>query len=446
MAAPVARKDGEFTGLVLDGAFRFERRVGSGAMGDVYFALDLHDGAPLAVKVIKPGKALDPTYIARFAREARALEMLDSPHVIAVADYGAMRLTTNRAALLRCRGKDLELNVARQPVAADETLFIAMQWVEAETVQAWMQRGTGAAGESLAEIALGVLDALAVAHRAGLVHRDVKPSNILIAQRDGILHPWLIDFGIVKSVEGGLGEDLTMGQIAGTPHFFSPETARGEPVTEAVDLWALGVLLYYAATGAYPTEATVLARVILEIATTPPRRLTLAACKRPLSPRFIAFVNSLIEFDPGRRTKDAATAREALAACPEAAHLSDVGSTLQFRVAPRDAPAPAAPSLQFDDDIDVPTVRGKALPEGQAELPIVHTLALPADGAPAVDAAARRPDGLWRAGRSVTKIQLSAGTASRAAQAQGRSNHWIVWGIGAGVVVGLAVAWWVLSR
>ncbi|WP_344106026.1 serine/threonine-protein kinase, partial [Myceligenerans crystallogenes] len=196
------------------GGYRLQGRIGRGGMGTVYLGAT-RSGRLLAVKVISPEAAAEDKNRERFRREVKAAAEIRSPRTATVIDW------------------DVD---AATPWLASEYL----PWPNLADVV----RENGPLPEpAVRELALGLAEALAAIHRAGLVHRDVKPSNILIGE-DG---PRLIDLGIVTDPDG---PTLTYSQeVLGTPQYMSPEQALGLPVTAASDIWSLGAVVYAAATG-----------------------------------------------------------------------------------------------------------------------------------------------------------------------------------------------------
>ena len=203
------------------GRYEVERTLGRGGMATVYLAHDTVLGRPVALKVLAEHLAGDESFRARFLREARLAARIAHPNVVQVYDAGG-----------------------------DEAgLFIAMEYVDGESLaEELARRGRLSAGE-VVDLGRQLAAALAAAHAAGLVHRDVKPPNVLRA-RDGTVK--LGDFGIAHSHDSTA---LTAhGSVLGTAAYLAPEQARAEPVTGAADLYALGVVLYEALTGRWPHE------------------------------------------------------------------------------------------------------------------------------------------------------------------------------------------------
>src|SRR5919106_101189 len=208
--------------------YRVDSLVGRGGMGVVYRATDLSLGRPVALKLIAPELAEDESFRARFLREPRLAASLDHPNVIPIYEAGEH----------------------------DGQLYLAMRFVEGEDLKSLLERE----GKLAPERALGILGqvagALDAAHRRALVHRDVKPANVLL---DGEGHVYLTDFGITKQVGG---ESTDTGRVVGTFDYLAPEQIRGEPVDGRTDTYALGCVLYECLAGEPPfrrgTEAETL--------------------------------------------------------------------------------------------------------------------------------------------------------------------------------------------
>jgi serine/threonine protein kinase len=194
-------------GTRLKDRYRIERLLGRGGMASVWLASDEVLERPVAVKVLSDTIASDPEFLARFRREARVAAGLSHPNLIDVYDYAA----------------------------GAERPYLVMEYVEGGNLAERMSRNAGVDCERLARELLG---ALAHIHAAGIVHRDIKPQNVLIAQDGGVK---LIDFGIA------LPEDATSltqtGHLLGTARYIAPEVMRGEPATERSDLYSCGIVL-----------------------------------------------------------------------------------------------------------------------------------------------------------------------------------------------------------
>jgi TolB-like protein/Tfp pilus assembly protein PilF/predicted Ser/Thr protein kinase len=255
--------------------YRIEDRLGAGGMGVVYLARDLALGRPAALKLLP--RESDPAARQRLLREAQACARLQHPAIATYYDAGE-----------------------------DEgEVFVAMEYVRGRTLRDVLRDGPMPAEQAL-RVAGTLLEALAHAHAAGVLHRDVKPENVMIAD-DGRVK--LLDFGLAKSLRPeGTGADsptmslvTTEGAIVGTPGFLAPEQLRGEALDERVDLFAVGALLHEALAGApaFPGP-TPMARVAATLSTSP---APLAADLPP--PGIARVVARALERDPARRYRSA---------------------------------------------------------------------------------------------------------------------------------------------
>ena len=202
--------------------YRIEREIGHGGMATVYRAEQLSLGRPVALKVMAAALAADRNFTERFVKEARTVAQLMHPNIVAVFDVGVV----------------------------GHHHYLALEYVPGGDLKARL-RGEALAPESALEITREIASALGYAHAKGFVHRDVKPENILFRE-DGTAV--LTDFGIAKAA--GSGTRMTgTGMSIGTPHYMSPEQARGQPVDHRADLYGLGVVLHEMLTGRVPYEA-----------------------------------------------------------------------------------------------------------------------------------------------------------------------------------------------
>jgi serine/threonine-protein kinase len=196
-------------------------KLGQGATGAVYRATQLSLDRPVALKVLSPALAADETYIQRFLREARAVAKLNHPNIIRGIDVG------------RSGG----------------WYYFAMEFVDGPTL-AEVLRDRGPVEEPRAlRIIEDIAKALEHAHRHGLIHRDVKPDNIMIT---AVGDAKLCDLGLAKSMAGDAGGSETKGMAVGTPHYISPEQALGDEVDIRSDIYSLGGTLFHALTGRTP--------------------------------------------------------------------------------------------------------------------------------------------------------------------------------------------------
>ena len=203
--------------------YRIEEVIGRGGMGIVYRAEHLHLGRMVALKLMPPAHANADEYRRRFVREARLAASINHPNVITVFDAGE----------------------------ADGRLYIAMEHVDGTDLRALLEeRGAALERSETAGIVTALAKALDAAHAGGLVHRDVKPANVLLAHG----HTWLTDFGLTTHTAAG--QALTnAGMVVGTPDYVAPEQIKGEKVDGRADVYALGCLVFQCLTGELPFEA-----------------------------------------------------------------------------------------------------------------------------------------------------------------------------------------------
>ncbi|NUO54838.1 MAG: serine/threonine protein kinase [Polyangiaceae bacterium] len=213
-------------GRMLKGTWLVEAPLGAGGMGTVFRGRDVRSGQPVAIKIVSPDVRVDEDSFRRFHREAHALSMLRHPSIVALRDYDRTE---------------------------EGTVYLVMDLLEGQTLDALLQRaGKLALGDAIG-ITKQIGSALHAAHASGLLHRDVKPSNIFVAGSPGAPHATLIDFGLVKSaLPGGASRITSRGQAVGTPLYMSPEQARGDALDPRSDLYALGVVTYEMVTGVPP--------------------------------------------------------------------------------------------------------------------------------------------------------------------------------------------------
>ena len=244
-AAVVAeRQVGLLNGRVI-GHYRIVTSLGAGGMGEVYLAEDTRLKRRVAIKFLRPGSAGDERASRRLMREAQAAATLDHPNICSVYEVG------------RDDGLD----------------YIVMQYVEGETLAASIRRKPPEFEESL-DIAVQVADALAEAHRHGIIHRDIKPQNIMITPRG---QAKVLDFGLAKLFDNSLAQrtttdtlatqnlDTDPGTVMGTATYMSPEQARGKTLDARTDIFSFGVVVYEMITGRAPFGAPTLAQVIAAI-------------------------------------------------------------------------------------------------------------------------------------------------------------------------------------
>jgi eukaryotic-like serine/threonine-protein kinase len=254
-------------GSVLDGRYRLLQRIGSGGMADVWLAEDAHLQRRVALKVLHRRFAQDREFVERFRREAEAAAGLQHPNIVAVYDRGDV----------------------------DGTYYIAMQLLEGQSLKELIDAGLSP--ENSVALIRQVLEAAGFAHRHGVVHRDLKPQNVIV---DAEGKATVTDFGIARA---GASEITQTGSVMGTPHYLSPEQAQGMDVTAVSDLYSIGVILYEALTGRVPFEADSAVAIAMKQVSQAPQRPS--SINPQVSPALDAVVMRALEKEPGQRFQSA---------------------------------------------------------------------------------------------------------------------------------------------
>lgn len=234
-------------GAMVDGRFRIEAHLATGGMGEVYRAEHVHLKRPIALKMLRRALSGDHEMWGRFEREAQLVSKLENPHIVRVFDFGR---------------------------TSDGQLFLAMEFVEGQTLEKRLEQGPLSPADAV-EILAQVLDGLNEAHGLGVVHRDLKPPNIMLGhRRDGGDRAKILDFGIAR-----LGDALAtsstskltqMGVVVGTPAYLAPEQALADELDHRTDIYAMGCVAYELLTGKPPFVGGDLRKVISQHLTAAP--------------------------------------------------------------------------------------------------------------------------------------------------------------------------------
>src|SRR3990172_6323005 len=203
---------------VFDGRYRILRRLGSGGMANVYLAEDAELGRRVAIKILNDRYANDELFVERFRREAKSAAGLSHPNIVSIYDRGE----------------------------AEGTYYIAMEVIEGKSLKELIRKNGRLRPAQAIAYTRQIPSAVRFAHRNGVIHRDIKPHNILIGAEERLK---VTDFGIARA---GTSQMTEVGSIMGTAQYLSPEQARGAPVTAASDVYSVGVVLFEMLTGDIP--------------------------------------------------------------------------------------------------------------------------------------------------------------------------------------------------
>jgi eukaryotic-like serine/threonine-protein kinase len=285
------------------GHYKISESIGTGGMGEVYLATDVTAGRKAALKLLPMRFTADAERLKRFQQEAHAVVALNHPNILTVYEIG----------------EDHPIH------------YIASELIEGETLRQRLTRGAMQLSEAV-DVAIQVASALAAAHQAGIVHRDVKPENIML-RPDGYVK--VLDFGIAKLAEQEVPATIptdealslvetNLGSILGTAHYMSPEQAYGAPVDKSTDIWSLGVVLYEMVTGHVPFTGDTPREVMSSILEKEPPPLTTYTANAPAELQQI--INRTLRKDREERCH---SAHELLEALKGLRHKLEVEAELQ---------------------------------------------------------------------------------------------------------------------
>src|ERR671917_443003 len=254
---------------MVDGRYRIIGRIGSGGMADVYEAEDTQLGRRVALKLLYARFAEDAEFVERFRREASAAAGLNHPNVVQVFDRGQW----------------------------DGTYYIAMELLEGRNLKQIVREHGPLEPGFAVDIVLQILKAARFAHRRGIVHRDIKPHNVIV---DDEGRAKVTDFGIARA---GASDMTQTGSIMGTAQYLSPEQAQGHPVDERSDLYSIGIILYELLTGRVPFEGESAVTIALKQVNEAP--LAPSLINPAVTPELEAVVLRSLMKDPAERFADA---------------------------------------------------------------------------------------------------------------------------------------------
>ena len=278
---------GAWAGKVIDARYRIREKLGEGGMGAVYKVEHVRMGKVLALKVLRPELALDKKLKSRFHQEARVVSKLSNPNTIQVFDFGELE---------------------------DGSLYIAMEFMPGRDLAALLRTQGAFSEERAISIGLQVLASLAEAHEQGIIHRDVKPANVMLQKRKGrddLVK--VLDFGIAKLNEGEGRKHITgVAEFVGTPSYMSPEQARGDALDARSDLYSVGAMLFELVTARPPFEGPTPMSVVTQHLDKPPPRLGEIVPGKLFSPGFEAVLRKALAKDRQERFSSAEEMTQAL--------------------------------------------------------------------------------------------------------------------------------------
>ena len=254
---------------IVDGRYRVLSRLGAGGMAEVWSAEDSQLGRRVALKLLASRFADDPDFRERFRREAAAAAAMQHPNIVSIYDRGEW----------------------------DGTSYIAMELVNGPTLKRLIQQRGPAGPGSATDLTIEILKALRYAHKRGIVHRDIKPQNVLLDEEG---HAKVADFGIARAEASDMTDE---GAMLGTVQYVSPEQAQGRPVSPRSDLYSVGVVLYELLTGQVPFDGEAPVSIALKQVSEPP--VPPSQLEPSVPPALEAVVMRALEKDPAYRFADA---------------------------------------------------------------------------------------------------------------------------------------------
>lgn len=265
-----------YLGKLIKGRYNVISKIGEGGMGSVYLAEQISIGRKVALKVLQGNYASDDEFIGRFRREARLAASLNHRNIVTVYDFDQSN---------------------------DGSLFIAMEYLRGTKLSDVIRRDGPLEIQRAVSLGVQIAEGLEAAHLAGVIHRDIKPDNIMVIGNRGIEECKLMDFGIARMRDAGNSSNLTRtGMIMGTPAYMAPEQAEGADVSEKTDIYALGVVLYEMLSGSVPFKASTPGAVLIKHLQEQPAPLR--KIRRELPSEIERLVMQALEKKPEKRLRD----------------------------------------------------------------------------------------------------------------------------------------------
>lgn len=327
----------------IDGRYRIDSRIGAGGMGTVYRATRLLIGDEVAIKILHQDH-VDANSYERFRREAQAAARLKHPNAVSIYDFG---------------------------VSTDGLQYLVMEFVEGESLRERLNHGP-LDFTTAADVTSQVCAALDEAHRRNIIHRDIKPDNILLHSTAAGLRVKVLDFGIAKLRDETAGHLTQTGSVMGTPHYMSPEQCLGEELDPRADIYSVGIVLYEMLCGRVPFNSPVSTAVVVQhVSQAPP---SLRSINPAVPEAAEEAVLHAIEKNCNARPSTAGALAHELVVALGGRHMSAGGY----------APFPQPPSsVRWKKEINEETVERRSTSSEQSDLPKTVYLASPALGVPA---------------------------------------------------------------
>lgn len=313
--------DGEsMIGQVVAGKYRIERKIGQGGMGEVFLALNDELGQRVAIKFLNRKLAHDEGLVARFLNEARSYCRVNHPNAVTLLEYGQH---------------------------TDHTLYIITEFVEGKNLGETLKEAGTFSTAQVVQVGMQLCEVLATAHAQGVIHRDLKPDNVMMMPvARGRLAVKVLDFGIAKMVDDDDAPTTETGSVFGTPEFMSPEQARGDGADPRSDIYALGIILFFMVTGKLPFRGKNKLAVLNKQLNDPPPRPSELRPEAEISPRLEAVIMKCLNKSPDARYATAEDLHEALE------ELTTPAGSMTAKVRTSDVSAPPKPKA-----VKAPTVR-----------------------------------------------------------------------------------------
>jgi serine/threonine-protein kinase len=359
-------------GTVLDGRYRLDSLIGVGGMGDVYRATHVHLDTEFAVKLLKPEFVANQTAIKRFRLEAKAAGRIHHPNAVRVTDFG---------------------------VTAERIVYLVMELVNGVSLRSMMRNEGKFEFLRTVNIVRQVCGAVDAAHRGGVIHRDLKPDNILIENVHNVERVKVLDFGIAKLKEAKTDAFLTQaGTIIGTPQYMSPEQCQGKHLDPMSDIYSIGIILYEMLTTEVPFDGESTLQVVYNQLHQPPRPIREIAPDVP--PLLAQVVMRALEKEPDHRQASAIQLSDELRDAVEASGEGDF--------------------LSITNPLVVQPIAPNAARTGSREIPFANDLP---PGASRETTAISRPSG--ETDVTPTRVEMGRSTASdgKARTAERSADH-----------------------